>query len=213
MLVANGLRGLVARRACPLVSAAAAAAATSPSAVAAAAAVSSQRRFFARRSGRLPPVVPVALQLVGVPTDTSMFQGPPMPAPRQGGYPLPRVHQPRGGAMPRLASLRLPGIGGCHSPFEDPGAPPAGEPLEPERPPPPWKVLRTHNGNLPVYTRIRYGGSDASTQVRHFFGDIENMKKELASLCESPVRTRPGRFEVRGLHTWKIKEWLVSLGM
>merc|ERR1712196_212114 len=97
--------------------------------------------------------------------------------------------------------------------FDDPGSPPMGTPIEGEAPPKRWKVLRTHNGNLPVYTRIRYGGLEVTTLVQHFFGDVETMRKELMNVCESPVRVRAGKLEVRGLHSWKIKEWLVSLGM
>mmetsp|Transcript_123334 Transcript_123334/g.217401 ORF Transcript_123334/g.217401 Transcript_123334/m.217401 type:complete len:128 (-) Transcript_123334:16-399(-) len=118
-----------------------------------------------------------------------------------------------GGVTPRLQNLRAPGHDPNHSPFEDPNAPPAGIPIEEDRPRPPWKVLRTHNGNLPVYDRFRRHGAIVTTYVRHFYGDAEHMRKELMMLCESPVRLRSGCFEVRGLHTWKIKEWLVSLGM
>merc|ERR1719215_1378006 len=115
--------------------------------------------------------VPVALHVMGNPGTRSFLEDtPPLPAPRQGGYQLPEVHRPRGGAVPRLNALRQPGEGGCHAPFEDPGTPIAGEPMEPDREPPPWKVLRTHNGNLPVYLRIRFGGADATTLVRHFYG-------------------------------------------
>mmetsp|Transcript_29246 Transcript_29246/g.83082 ORF Transcript_29246/g.83082 Transcript_29246/m.83082 type:complete len:205 (-) Transcript_29246:98-712(-) len=182
------------------------------------------RRGFARRSLR-PEGVPAVLTVADadirspaarrpVARDSSDWsQGPPASPPRAGGYPLPWPRQPRGGAIPRLGSQWVAGHGGNHSPFDDPGTRPTGEPLEPERPPPPWKVLRSHNGNLPVYTKLSKGGIEATTNIIHFFGDVEHMKKEVMKICESPVRLRSGRLEVRGLHAWKLKEWLVSIGM
>jgi len=172
-------------------------------------------RAFARRARAQPEALPLALtpEAGNIDGTREWDRGEPLPPPRPGGYQLPRVFEPRGGAIPRLGSLRVPYQDGTFSPFEDPGAPPAGEPMEPDRSPPPWKVLRSHNGNLPIYLRFKRGGSEVSTLLLHFFGDIEHMRKELARVCESPVRVRSGKFEVRGMHTWKIKEWLTSLGM
>ena len=45
-----------------------------------------------------------------------------------------------------------PWQGGYNPPFLDPGALPPAEPIEPDAPKA-WKVLRSRNGNLPVYTR------------------------------------------------------------
>lgn len=30
--------------------------------------------------------------------------------------------------------------------------------------------------------------------------------------CEAPARVRTGSIEIKGLHSWKLKEWLTSLG-
>mmetsp|Transcript_63802 Transcript_63802/g.103347 ORF Transcript_63802/g.103347 Transcript_63802/m.103347 type:complete len:202 (+) Transcript_63802:39-644(+) len=178
-------------------------------------------RGFALRSLR-PPPVPAVLTLrtdAGAPSGGARQEpardwssGFPRPAPRQGGFDL-KIRGPRGGAIPRLGSLIQPGEGANHSPFDDPGSPLPHAPIEPDRQPPPWKILRSHNGNIPVYTRYRHGGTEVTTLVRHFFGDVENMRKQLMQVCESPVRMRAGKLEVRGLHKWKIKEWLMSLGM
>ncbi|CAK9058076.1 unnamed protein product [Durusdinium trenchii] len=97
-------------------------------------------------------------------------------------------------------------------PYLDPSSPLRVEPLEPGSTRP-WKVLRSQNGELPVYSRYRYAGKEVTTIVTHIFGDIEAIRKELMSVCESPCRERPGKLEVRGYHKWKIKEWLLSLGM
>lgn len=132
------------------------------------------------------------------------------PKPRPGGYDL-KIYGPRGGAIPRLNALILD-EGGYNPPFLDPGALPPAEPIEPDAPKA-WKVLRSRNGNLPVYTRYRYGGTEVTTLVTHFYGDIDSMRKDLMMVCEAPCRIRPGKLEVRGLHKWKIKEWLLSLGM
>ncbi|CAJ1354524.1 unnamed protein product [Effrenium voratum] len=96
--------------------------------------------------------------------------------------------------------------------FLDPNSPVPNEPLEPTEPKP-WKVLRTQNGNLPVYTRYSHAGAEVSTLVKHVYGDIAAMRKELMMVTEAPCRVRPGKLEVRGLHRWKLKEWLMSLGM
>mmetsp|Transcript_56132 Transcript_56132/g.119513 ORF Transcript_56132/g.119513 Transcript_56132/m.119513 type:complete len:203 (-) Transcript_56132:43-651(-) len=170
-------------------------------------------RGLGLRRYKRPTPLPVTLKFVGAPTARDLDSGAPLPAPRVGGYEQPQAWQPQGGAIPRTHSLKMPGEGGVHSPFEDPGAPPAGTPMEPDKQSPPWKVLRTHNGNLPVYLKVKFGGAEAFTQVRHVFGDIEHMRKALAMVCEAPVRVRSGVFEVRGLHEWKIKEWLTALGM
>ncbi|CBZ55876.1 conserved hypothetical protein [Neospora caninum Liverpool] len=76
----------------------------------------------------------------------------------------------------------------------------------------PFKVVRTPSGNLPVYSRVRKHGTEVTTIVRHAFGDITAMKKDLVAICEAPVRERLGTLEVKGLHVLKIKQWLRSLG-
>eukprot|EP00928_Gymnodinium_smaydae_P044072 TRINITY_DN29425_c0_g2_i1.p2 TRINITY_DN29425_c0_g2~~TRINITY_DN29425_c0_g2_i1.p2 ORF type:complete len:229 (+),score=42.87 TRINITY_DN29425_c0_g2_i1:56-688(+) len=187
--------------------------------------VCGQRRGFARRRpGAAGGPVPLALPLEGgdaaavargakaakePPHDWSL--GPPPAPPRIGGYRRPE-RRPQHGAPARLASL-LPEGPGFNPPYLDPGSPPAGIPIEEDRPPPPWKVLRTQNGNLPVYEQFRKHGTEVTTYIKHFYGDVETMRKDLNRVCEAPVRVRAGALEVRGLHSWKIKEWLVSLGM
>ncbi|PFH38332.1 large subunit ribosomal protein IMG2 [Besnoitia besnoiti] len=76
----------------------------------------------------------------------------------------------------------------------------------------PFKVVRTPSGNLPVYSRVKKHGTEVTTIVRHAFGDITAMKKDLMAICEAPVRERLGTLEVKGLHVLKIKQWLRSLG-
>ena len=74
-------------------------------------------------------------------------------------------------------------------------------------------VRRTRNGELPVYRTFRSEGRQVNTVVRHIEGDFDRLRKELAVVCESPVRVHIGSLEVKGLHTWKIKEYLESLGL
>eukprot|EP00927_Polykrikos_kofoidii_P047146 TRINITY_DN41230_c0_g2_i1.p1 TRINITY_DN41230_c0_g2~~TRINITY_DN41230_c0_g2_i1.p1 ORF type:complete len:239 (-),score=33.44 TRINITY_DN41230_c0_g2_i1:83-799(-) len=193
-----------------------------------AACVLRQLRNFARRRPLTPQPVPLVMtppgqtgghvlpQRTGAPPadpqDRDWSQRPPVPPPRRGGFRPPRKMAP-GGVDPRLSALKT-----RHSdyimkaPFEDPTSKPYGEPIEEDRPPPMFKVLRTHNGNLPVYEKYKRHGTEASTIVRHVFGDQDAMRRELMMICEAPVRIRSGQFEVRGMHVWKVKEWLVSLG-
>ena len=77
----------------------------------------------------------------------------------------------------------------------------------------PYKVLRTRNGELPVYRFYRSAGKQINTVVRHISGDFDRLRKELSSICEAPVRVHIGSLEVKGLHTWKIKEYLESNGL
>eukprot|EP00921_Rhytidocystis_pertsovi_P025016 GHVQ01040358.1.p1 GENE.GHVQ01040358.1~~GHVQ01040358.1.p1 ORF type:complete len:262 (-),score=32.46 GHVQ01040358.1:1865-2650(-) len=76
----------------------------------------------------------------------------------------------------------------------------------------PFKISRTPSGNLPVYSKIRRRGTDVSTEIRHIFGDISALRKDLMIVCEAPVRERIGCLEIKGLHVRKIKGWLQHLG-
>eukprot|EP00386_Alphamonas_edax_P009642 GDKI01031615.1.p1 GENE.GDKI01031615.1~~GDKI01031615.1.p1 ORF type:complete len:137 (-),score=20.92 GDKI01031615.1:160-570(-) len=76
----------------------------------------------------------------------------------------------------------------------------------------PFKINRTTSGNLPIYAKIRKRGTEVTTIVRMCFGDVQALRKELMNVCEAPVREHAGFLEVKGLHTHKIKDWLVSLG-
>ncbi|CAD7957647.1 unnamed protein product [Amoebophrya sp. A120] len=76
----------------------------------------------------------------------------------------------------------------------------------------PWRIRRTAYGNLPVYERFKRGGIEAYTVIRGIEGNVRSLHKQLCHVCEAPARQRTGAFEVRGLHSWKLKEWLASLG-
>ncbi|CAD7947503.1 unnamed protein product [Amoebophrya sp. A25] len=76
----------------------------------------------------------------------------------------------------------------------------------------PWRIRRTSFGNFAVYERFKRGGIEAYTVLRNVEGNIRSLRKQLIHVCEAPVRVRVGCFEIRGLHSWKLKEWLASLG-
>lgn len=49
--------------------------------------------------------------------------------------------------------------------------------------------------------------------VKQVSGDREALAAELTKLCGgAPVAIRPGRLEVKGLHTAAVKEYLAGLG-
>ena len=77
-----------------------------------------------------------------------------------------------------------------------------------------FRVRRTKNGSgdLPVYSVYRRGGLEVNTIVRNLEGDVSALIQELRTVCEAPVRARVGSLEIRGLHVWKVKEWLISCG-
>jgi len=77
----------------------------------------------------------------------------------------------------------------------------------------PYTVLRTVNGELPVYKVYKAQGKIVNTVVKHVRGDIDSFRKDLAKVCESPVKLHMGSVEIRGIHTWKVKEYLESIGI
>ena len=63
-----------------------------------------------------------------------------------------------------------------------------------------------------MYRLYRSEGKQINTVVRKVEGDFEKLRKQLSSVCEAPVRVHIGSLEVKGLHTWKIKEFLEAQG-
>ena len=77
----------------------------------------------------------------------------------------------------------------------------------------PFYVDRTHSSNLPVYTDIKMGGSRKCTVIRKVTGDVDEFKAELAKVVSNaPIVDKMGRVEVTGLHSQKVKLWLMRLG-
>ena len=77
----------------------------------------------------------------------------------------------------------------------------------------PYSVARTINGELPVYKVFKGNGKIVNTVVKHVRGDMDTLRRDIARVCESPVKIHMGSIEVRGIHTWKIKEYLESIGI
>ena len=77
----------------------------------------------------------------------------------------------------------------------------------------PYTVCRTVNGELPVYKVFKGDGKIVNTVVKHIRGDLDSLRKDLAKVCESPVKLHMGSVEIRGIHTWKVKEYLESIGI
>lgn len=77
----------------------------------------------------------------------------------------------------------------------------------------PYTICRTVNGEFPVYKVYKGNGRIVNTVVRNILGDVSAFRKDLALVCESPVKLHMGTLEVRGIHTWKIKEYLESIGL
>lgn len=77
----------------------------------------------------------------------------------------------------------------------------------------PFKILRTHVGNLPVYTEFKNDRNQKTTIIRKITGDVEEFKKELSKVVSNyEIHEKIGRVEVKGLHTEVIKTWLIRLG-
>ncbi len=64
-----------------------------------------------------------------------------------------------------------------------------------------------------MYKVYKGSGKVVNTIVRHVRGDMDALRKDLSHVCESPVKVHMGHLEVRGIHTWKVKEYLESVGI
>ena len=65
----------------------------------------------------------------------------------------------------------------------------------------PFDVMRTHKGNLPVYSDIRAGGSRKVTVIRKIYGDLDAFKEELSKIVSNaPILDKVGRIEISGFH-------------
>ncbi|OQS03100.1 hypothetical protein THRCLA_04593 [Thraustotheca clavata] len=78
----------------------------------------------------------------------------------------------------------------------------------------PFSVKRTSTGlQLPVYRDYRNGRTRIITIVRRYDGNEKELRDELSTVCDgSPVISRPGRLEVVGDYSTKIKQYLTGLG-
>ena len=77
----------------------------------------------------------------------------------------------------------------------------------------PFEVKRTINGNLPIYTKYKHGGSQKLTVIRHLFGDIDVFKQELSKIVSNnDIFEKNGYVQVKGIHKEKIDLWLRRLG-
>lgn len=74
-------------------------------------------------------------------------------------------------------------------------------------------MCRTVNGELPVYKVFKGDGKIVNTVVKHIRGDLDSLRRDLSKVCESPVKLHMGSVEIRGIHTWKVKEYLESIGI
>lgn len=103
------------------------------------------------------------------------------------------------------------GSTGITVPF-NPVAASSSAPLFPPGEPLPFRVHRTHTGNLPVYSDTRSGGSKVVTRLRKYAGDVDALSQAVMRVCKSEVYQFHGRIEVKGKHAGTLKKWLTELG-
>lgn len=81
-----------------------------------------------------------------------------------------------------------------------------------------FAVVRSQNGNLPVYTDLRNGRTNKRTILRKYTGDVNALRAALrAELKEQTGKDMEvfmyhGRMEVRGHHQEILRNWLTRLG-
>ncbi|CAD8072416.1 unnamed protein product [Paramecium sonneborni] len=77
----------------------------------------------------------------------------------------------------------------------------------------PFRVLRSQNGNLPVYKKYFVRSEVPRTVIRHIEGDVNEFVKELRKVCSNAdVYEKVGRVEINGSHTMSVRKWLTQLG-
>ena len=77
----------------------------------------------------------------------------------------------------------------------------------------PFMVDRTAVGNqIPVYIEIKAGGTKVVTMIRKIRGDAEALKKDMELVCGKPVTIKPGKLQVDGNYSLRLKRWLTGLG-
>ncbi|CAD8154161.1 unnamed protein product [Paramecium pentaurelia] len=77
----------------------------------------------------------------------------------------------------------------------------------------PFRILRSQNGNLPVYKKYFVRSEVPRTVIRHIEGDVNEFIKELRKVCSNAdVIEKVGRVEVNGSHTISVRKWLTQLG-
>ncbi len=77
----------------------------------------------------------------------------------------------------------------------------------------PFKIMRTHTNNLPVYSDYKNNRIIRETIVRNISGDVEEFKKELSKIVSNAeIKHKVGKVIVTGMHSLKIKLWLRRLG-
>lgn len=78
---------------------------------------------------------------------------------------------------------------------------------------PTFKVLRSHNNNLPVYSEYKNKHLIKKTIIKNISGSIEDLVTEIKKITSnSNVVVKTGRLEVNGLHVDKIRFYLARLG-
>ncbi len=77
----------------------------------------------------------------------------------------------------------------------------------------PFSVVRSHAGNLPVYTSYSHNRQKKRTRIRHIYGDIDEFQMELKKIVSNAeIIPKVGRVDVKGLHTESVVLWLTRLG-
>lgn len=76
------------------------------------------------------------------------------------------------------------------------------------------QISRTVVGQaLPVYIDYKGHGTKTVTQIRKVTGDVEALANDLQKVCDGrPVHVKPGRLEIDGNYSARVKAYLTALG-
>mmetsp|Transcript_26618 Transcript_26618/g.37878 ORF Transcript_26618/g.37878 Transcript_26618/m.37878 type:complete len:114 (-) Transcript_26618:10-351(-) len=77
-----------------------------------------------------------------------------------------------------------------------------------------YSLSRSAGGQLRVYTEYKNQGARIYTRVRGFTGDSQSLADEIRVLVgpKPEIVIRPGRIQVKGNHSQKLKLWFERLG-
>ncbi|EPE02611.1 mitochondrial ribosomal protein subunit img2 [Ophiostoma piceae UAMH 11346] len=127
----------------------------------------------------------------------------------------------------RPAALRLPatrlfstsGPSFTDTTAASPAATSAATPATPAAPfqksaPMPFTINRTSSLNLPVYHRIKSGGTNKTTEIKKIEGDARVLSELITTELKLETKINPvtNHISIKGLHRPTVEAWLAQKG-
>lgn len=77
-----------------------------------------------------------------------------------------------------------------------------------------FTINRTHSANIPVYHRIKSGGTNKTTEIKKVEGDARALADMIEAELKFEAKVNPvtNHISIKGLHRPKIEQWLLQKG-